>query len=225
MVCSLFSAYMKNVICLRGCAQRQMINHISGIVPQSTLSPCCYYISTGYCKPKYNGKSVTKTNSCSSVIDFQESQGSCFGSFIIKQRSNWHSLTVKNVVNSRQAQKICFDFSSGCRNMNVKLLVPNQGIMPKIKCNVRPLSWPRGCASACLIFGLLVCYSTYEPVHAEAAQSAEKNEDPSINLLHGKKVYTDYSIIGIPGDGRCLFRFVAHGACLRSGKPAPNEGL
>ncbi|XP_057506738.1 OVARIAN TUMOR DOMAIN-containing deubiquitinating enzyme 4-like isoform X2 [Actinidia eriantha] len=195
MVCSLFSAYMKNVICLRGCAQRQMINHISSIVPQSTSSPCCYYISTGYCKPKYNGKSVTKTNSCSSVIGFQESHGSCFGSFIIKQRSNWHSLIVKNVVNSRQAQKICFDFSSGCRNMNVKLLVPNQRIIPKIK------------------------------FHAEAARSAEKNEDPSINLPHGKKVYIDYSIIGIPGDGRCLFRSVAHGAYLRSGKPAPNEGL
>ena len=30
---------------------------------------------------------------------------------------------------------------------------------------------------------------------------------------------------GIPGDGRCLFRSVAHGACLRSGKPAPNESF
>ena len=30
---------------------------------------------------------------------------------------------------------------------------------------------------------------------------------------------------GIPGDGRCLFRSVAHGACLRNGKPAPNESL
>ncbi|XP_057506744.1 OVARIAN TUMOR DOMAIN-containing deubiquitinating enzyme 4-like isoform X2 [Actinidia eriantha] len=100
--------------------------------------------------------------------------------------------------------------------MNVKLLLPNQGIIPKIKCNVGPLSWPQGCASAGLIFGLLVCYSTYKPVH---------NEDPSINLPHGKKVYPDYSIIGIPGDGRCLFRSVAHGAYLRSGKPAPNERL
>jgi hypothetical protein len=28
---------------------------------------------------------------------------------------------------------------------------------------------------------------------------------------------------GIPGDGRCLFRAVAHGSCLRSGKDAPDE--
>ncbi|KAL0295455.1 UNVERIFIED_CONTAM: OVARIAN TUMOR DOMAIN-containing deubiquitinating enzyme 4, partial [Sesamum radiatum] len=30
---------------------------------------------------------------------------------------------------------------------------------------------------------------------------------------------------GIPGDGRCLFRSVAHGACIRSGKPVPSENL
>lgn len=30
---------------------------------------------------------------------------------------------------------------------------------------------------------------------------------------------------GIPGDGRCMFRSVAHGACVRSGKPAPSERL
>ena len=28
---------------------------------------------------------------------------------------------------------------------------------------------------------------------------------------------------GIPGDGRCLFRSVVYGACLRSGKPSPSE--
>jgi hypothetical protein len=27
---------------------------------------------------------------------------------------------------------------------------------------------------------------------------------------------------GIPGDGRCLFRSVAHGACLRSGQSTPD---
>ncbi|KAF5726680.1 OTU domain-containing protein [Tripterygium wilfordii] len=28
--------------------------------------------------------------------------------------------------------------------------------------------------------------------------------------------------IRIPGDGRCLFRSVVHGACLRAGKPSPS---
>ncbi|XP_028554431.1 OTU domain-containing protein At3g57810-like isoform X2 [Dendrobium catenatum] len=31
--------------------------------------------------------------------------------------------------------------------------------------------------------------------------------------------------IRIPGDGRCLFRAVTHGACLRAGKPTPSENL
>ncbi|XP_040862901.1 OVARIAN TUMOR DOMAIN-containing deubiquitinating enzyme 4 isoform X4 [Glycine max] len=28
--------------------------------------------------------------------------------------------------------------------------------------------------------------------------------------------------LGIPGDGRCLFRSVVYGACLRSGEPSPS---
>ncbi|XP_042492872.1 OVARIAN TUMOR DOMAIN-containing deubiquitinating enzyme 4-like isoform X3 [Macadamia integrifolia] len=31
------------------------------------------------------------------------------------------------------------------------------------------------------------------------------------------------SAFGIPGDGRCLFRSVVHGACLREGKSSPSE--
>uniref|UniRef100_A0A6V7QVA2 Ubiquitin thioesterase OTU n=1 Tax=Ananas comosus var. bracteatus TaxID=296719 RepID=A0A6V7QVA2_ANACO len=31
--------------------------------------------------------------------------------------------------------------------------------------------------------------------------------------------------IRIRGDGRCLFRAVAYGACLRAGKPCPSESL
>ncbi|XP_044396593.1 OVARIAN TUMOR DOMAIN-containing deubiquitinating enzyme 4-like [Triticum aestivum] len=49
--------------------------------------------------------------------------------------------------------------------------------------------------------------------------------ESSTTCAHGKKVYTEYSVTGIPGDGRCLFRSVAHGECIRSGKPIPNENL
>ncbi|XP_028551637.1 OTU domain-containing protein At3g57810, partial [Dendrobium catenatum] len=34
-----------------------------------------------------------------------------------------------------------------------------------------------------------------------------------------------FPYVGIPGDGRCLFRAVTHGACLRAGKPTPSENL
>ncbi|THG02014.1 hypothetical protein TEA_002580 [Camellia sinensis var. sinensis] len=44
---------------------------------------------------------------------------------------------------------------------------------------------------------------------------------PKPDLSLGNNLRT----IRIPGDGRCLFRSVAHGAYLRSGKPSPSESL
>ncbi|KAK4392432.1 Receptor protein kinase-like protein ZAR1 [Sesamum angolense] len=62
-----------------------------------------------------------------------------------------------------------------------------------------------------------------------APEGNEKKEGycdaSSADYSHKKKVLTDYAVIGIPGDGRCLFRSVAHGACIRSGKPVPSENL
>lgn len=125
-----------------------------------------------------------------------------------------------------KSQRRNLEISLAFQNLNMKLLVPKQGMLPKIKCNVGPVSWPQGCASVGLIFGLLVRCSSSETAHAEAAHKEEKKgEESYVKFSHGKKVYTDYSIIGIPGDGRCLFRSVAHGASLRSGKPAPSGSL
>nr|XP_043638487.1 OVARIAN TUMOR DOMAIN-containing deubiquitinating enzyme 4-like [Erigeron canadensis] len=36
---------------------------------------------------------------------------------------------------------------------------------------------------------------------------------------------SDFRVISIRGDGRCLFRSVVHGACLRSGRPVPKENV
>ncbi|CAA0842812.1 OTU domain-containing protein [Striga hermonthica] len=77
--------------------------------------------------------------------------------------------------------------------------------------------------------GLLVCFSASQPSYAEAPEGNQKKggycDADSGGHSHNKKVLTDYSVIGIPGDGRCLFHSVAHGACIRAGKPAPNENL
>ncbi|CAM8973281.1 unnamed protein product [Rhodiola kirilowii] len=75
---------------------------------------------------------------------------------------------------------------------------------------------------------MLVLLSNSDPVHAEASRENTNIGDcpePEVKISHGKKVHTDYSVIGIPGDGRCLFRSVVHGACLQSGKPPPSESL
>ncbi|KAL8218861.1 hypothetical protein R6Q57_022234 [Mikania cordata] len=36
---------------------------------------------------------------------------------------------------------------------------------------------------------------------------------------------SDFRVISITGDGRCLFRSVVHGACLRAGRPVPKENV
>ncbi|KEH41564.1 OTU-like cysteine protease [Medicago truncatula] len=58
--------------------------------------------------------------------------------------------------------------------------------------------------------------------------SDEKNgndRDKNAKASCGNEVYKEYSVIGIPGDGRCMFRSIAHGARLRSGKPPPSESI
>ncbi|EEC84788.1 hypothetical protein OsI_31841 [Oryza sativa Indica Group] len=76
--------------------------------------------------------------------------------------------------------------------------------------------------------GLFLSFAV--PAKANAEGPVDNNTDSpqttelSTSYAHGKKVCTDYSVTGIPGDGRCLFRSVAHGACIRSGK-RPDDDL
>ncbi|XP_072986425.1 OVARIAN TUMOR DOMAIN-containing deubiquitinating enzyme 4 [Typha latifolia] len=111
------------------------------------------------------------------------------------------------------------------RSMSLRLSMPTYGKLSRIGWNWRRIPWKVGGTSA----GVWLSFSTSGTVYAESSmrkgnENAESNTS-SVSLAHGKKVYTKYSITGIPGDGRCLFRSVAHGACIRSGKPLPNEDL
>lgn len=115
--------------------------------------------------------------------------------------------------------------------------------------DVRPARWLYGRHSAWLLFGVCACFTAAaaplisaasspvlieavgdtmssstahaeaEVEHAEIIHSTPESEQP----VHGKEIITDYTVTGIPGDGRCLFRAVAHGSCLRRGKAAPDE--
>ncbi|GAV63920.1 OTU domain-containing protein [Cephalotus follicularis] len=223
-VCTPISTCARNVVYLSG----QIASNLCTVVFRGPSSSChfCLY-------PRHPGTrhalSASKASSCLSVNGFQTFQGTCFGSGFSQHRNNCCSLTVKGLNGFRGLQRRRLEISFACRCMNTRLEVPKHRMLPKIKCSMVPISWPKGCASAGLIFGLLVCCANSEPVHAEAAQGKNNKEDgcdlSDVKLSHGKKVYTDYSVIGIPGDGRCLFRSVSHEACLRSGKSAPNESL
>lgn len=39
----------------------------------------------------------------------------------------------------------------------------------------------------------------------------------------GKLTNWKVNVTGVPADGRCLFRAIAHMACLRNGEGAPDE--
>ncbi|KAJ8527528.1 hypothetical protein K7X08_014979 [Anisodus acutangulus] len=109
----------------------------------------------------------------------------------------------------------------------MRLFLPTQSKIPENSCKIWRNSGQRNHTSAGLFIGFLACCSASEPVRAEVSGESRGNncDSSTTGYSHGKKVYTDYSVIGIPGDGRCLFRSVAHGACLRSGKPPPDENL
>ena len=194
--CHPISTCARNIFRLSGRVQRQMNSHICSLVSQGPSRSFSLYFYTGHSKPKHNYVSVSETFSCSSITGFQTFQGSCFVSGFSKRSGRSRSLTVKSSVGSRGPSKRSLNISLTCQNMNVRILVPKQGMLPKIKCNVGSVSWPQGCASAGLLFALLVCYSSSEPVHAESTQQKEIKEDECYTISHGKKVYTDYSITG-----------------------------
>ncbi|KAL5201116.1 hypothetical protein ABZP36_035470 [Zizania latifolia] len=109
--------------------------------------------------------------------------------------------------------------------LKIKLDVPSCRKFYGISWNSRSMSQKVGGT------GTGLCLSFAVSVKANAGGPSDNNinspqsTESSTSYAHGKKVHTDYSVTGIPGDGRCLFRSVAHGACIRSGKPTPNEDL
>lgn len=107
----------------------------------------------------------------------------------------------------------------------------------KVALSGRPVNWLLAKHSAWLLFGLCTCSiaaGTGPPALAEPLVERPDENDigscggPVVTATatsHGKKVLTNYSVIGIPGDGRCLFRAVAHGAHVRKGNGAPSESV
>ncbi|KAK4281847.1 hypothetical protein QN277_013294 [Acacia crassicarpa] len=218
-VCSPVCLSSINAIVLKGRANLLLSSNSCGLSSQGKSNSCSIHLSPGKSELRHGGFSVYTTLSCPTIMG-QTIRGGYLRSCFSKQKDNIQ------VLGSVGPQSRNVEISLACQSMNMRLLVPKQKLLPKAKCKVGPLTWPRGCASAGLIFGLLVCNSSFQPAHSETdTEDGRKESEPYVKISHGKKVYTDYSVIGIPGDGRCLFRSVAHGACLRSGKSSPSESL
>lgn len=189
-----------------------MSNHAFDI-NQARSTYCCSHSLNMRLKLPYTSIYVPSSDYCLLTDGSKSSRRISMGCKS-KNKTSCHSLAF-NIVNSRCYQKMSLGLSTGYRIMNKRLQVPEKTVASKITYNIGPVSWRQRRASAGFFIALLVCFSTTTPTHAEAPEGNEKE----------KKIFTDYSVIGIPGDGRCLFRSVAHGACVRSGKSPPNEIL
>ncbi|KAF8395338.1 hypothetical protein HHK36_019283 [Tetracentron sinense] len=93
--------------------------------------------------------------------------------------------------------------------------------------DVRPARWLHGSDSAWLLFGVCGCLAPFncagnlEPPVIEDGEGSSENDEI---MSDGKnRCFLDYRVIGVTADGRCLFRAVAHGSCLKNGEEAPDE--
>ncbi|KAD2093507.1 hypothetical protein R6Q59_008749 [Mikania micrantha] len=89
--------------------------------------------------------------------------------------------------------------------------------------DVRPARWLHRPYTAWLLFGICACLAAppieindtgLEPVNAIGNK---------INGSYVSENSANYRITGVPADGRCLFRAIAHMVCLRNGKGVPDE--
>ncbi|MCE5165646.1 hypothetical protein HAX54_011259 [Datura stramonium] len=197
------------------------------IVLQAPSSSLGFYISTNPAKLHYSTISASRSNCLSSSINFGGSQKRCFGSTNSKLMNSCRSLSLRTAGSPRYTSKVCCDISFRSQNVHMRLFLPTHSKLPKNSCKIGHNSGRQHNISAGLFIGFFVCCSASAPVHAEASGESRGNscDSSTTGRSHGKKVYTDYSVIGVPGDGRCLFRSVAHGACVRSGKTPPDENL
>ncbi|KAI4373072.1 hypothetical protein MLD38_011235 [Melastoma candidum] len=107
--------------------------------------------------------------------------------------------------------------------------------------DARPARWLHRPDSAWFLFGFcgFVPPIAYDPDSLEAAEQEEvlvsaKDVDGTTNTVevdakpaeepaaHQDKL-SDYRVTGVLADGRCLFRAIAHSACLRKGEEAPDD--
>ncbi|KAK6933522.1 OTU domain [Dillenia turbinata] len=96
--------------------------------------------------------------------------------------------------------------------------------------DARPARWLHRPDSVWLLFGVCACLAPlteFDDVKLETAVPDEKIECCSsstlINSEESNKSSSDYRVTGVLADGRCLFRAIAHGSCLRNGEEPPDE--
>ncbi|KAF8008999.1 hypothetical protein BT93_J0095 [Corymbia citriodora subsp. variegata] len=90
--------------------------------------------------------------------------------------------------------------------------------------DARPARWLHRPDSAWLLFGVCACLA---PVDAAESNCEEIVPEERVEVRdssdEAKRNTPDYRVTGVLADGRCLFRAIAHCACLRKGEAAPDD--
>ncbi|XP_030489711.1 uncharacterized protein LOC115706263 [Cannabis sativa] len=89
--------------------------------------------------------------------------------------------------------------------------------------DARPARWLHRADSAWLLFGVCACLAPVVDCCADASAEAPVSEQKLVVSDENIDSSADYRITGVLADGRCLFRAIAHVACLRNGEEAPDE--
>ncbi|XP_059628411.1 uncharacterized protein LOC132271142 [Cornus florida] len=93
--------------------------------------------------------------------------------------------------------------------------------------DARPARWLHWPDSAWLLFGVCPCLSA--PLDLPDVNNDFASSDVKIDACGTAVISSDendksnYRVTGVLADGRCLFRAIAHVACLRNGEEAPDE--
>ncbi|KAI3809245.1 hypothetical protein L1987_25215 [Smallanthus sonchifolius] len=92
--------------------------------------------------------------------------------------------------------------------------------------DVRPARWLHRPYTAWLLFGICACLAAPPVEINDTGLEPLVADDNKINancITTISENSTNYKITGVPADGRCLFRAIAHMVCLRNGEGAPDE--
>ncbi|CAA2938734.1 Hypothetical predicted protein [Olea europaea subsp. europaea] len=93
--------------------------------------------------------------------------------------------------------------------------------------DARPARWLHHPESAWLLFGVCPLLDFNSDVNCKVSVPADNSADGfKTNAIIPDSTNpgsSNYRVTGVPADGRCLFRAIAHMACLRNEEKAPDE--
>ncbi|XP_057789396.1 uncharacterized protein LOC131006239 [Salvia miltiorrhiza] len=84
--------------------------------------------------------------------------------------------------------------------------------------DARPARWLHRPDSAWLLFGV-----SAGALQVDTDTDIDLDSDSEVLVARDESKTDNYRVTGVKADGRCLFRAIAHMACLRKGEEAPDE--